>query len=228
MKINNPKDAANWLDDHLKQIAIIAGVCFVVFLLVLWRTHHTTSFDNNLIYQQNQQISGLKNSISIKKAAQNKKERKANAAITGLDYAKQDKDNAVANDLFSLATTWENGAEYRKNRSDIIKKYGIPGNSTFMKTFMPPLNQTGMVIGNNGTNRVDSTNANMKFLRLHSYITDISGTTYSYLTIITTQTHDKKGQTTTSTIAARYTIDGQEKIRRLSATNIGVNNNNGQ
>lgn len=225
MEIKSPKETVSWLDEHLKQLGIIAGVCLLIFLIILARTHHTTKFDENLIYQQNQQISGLKNRISIKEAAQNKKEKKANAALTGLDYAKQDKDNAVANDLFKLATTWENGAQYRKNRSDIMRKYGIPASSSFMKTFMPPLNQTGMVIGNNGTNRVDSSSANMKFLKLHSYITDISGTTYSYLTIITTQTHDKKGQTANSTIAARYTIDGQEKIKRLSATNIGVSSN---
>lgn len=210
--------------DNKKVLMIIGAVGAIFCLIVFMWTHHTHKVDDQILATWQTAIAKKQNDIEVKKAANNRAVKKANQAITGYDMSKANKDKGAAIDLFRQCTTWDNGQEYRKIRQDIMKEYKLKANSSFMTTFLPPLVQQGMRIGNDGHNEIDSDHLNMKFVDLDPYITDISGSTYDYFAIVTVQSKDKKGAVATGNFAVRYRVDGKQQISNLSASYVGTDN----
>ena len=208
---------------NFKPLVIFGVIGLVFFLGCLFWTSHTRGHNEQILASQKAQIEALENKISVKQAANNRKIKKANQAITGLNYVRKDKDDAIVTKFFQKCTTWNNAQQYRRLREEIMQKYGISEKSSFMTNFMPKLPQENMGIGNNGHNEVDDDNLNLSFDSIHTYVTDIAGSNYSYFGIVTVNSHDKKGATATGTIAVRYTVNGRGKITNLSASNVGYN-----
>lgn len=208
-----------------KKILVGIGLTGLVCLLFggMYAKHKIDS-NEAAIAAQAQQIAGLKNKIAVKKAANNRKIEKATQQMTGLNYVRKDKDDALMGKFLEKACTWENADQYRQIRQEIMDEYGLSPKSSFMTVFMPKLTQDGVKIGSNGSNgsnEISRNGENMKYNDMTSYVTDISGNDYSYLTIATVESHDKKGAVADGTIVLRYTINGNNKITKLNASAVG-------
>lgn len=211
---------------HLKKRGIwtlsIVGLAGTVLLCVGLVGHVSANKRmNELEAEQNQINTTLENRIAVKKAANKRKIRNAGQAVTGLNYVRQNKDDKVMNAFFSRILTWDNADEYRKNRDWALKTYSIDPNGAFAKAMLPDVAQTGIGVGDKGTNTIAINSLNMKFLDMKSYVTDIRGSDYSYFAIIRVQSHDHKGNVATGNIAVEYTMDGHGKFYNMSAYNSG-------
>lgn len=180
---------------------------------------------NGAIANQNNNIVSLENKISVAKAANNRKMRGFNQSITGLNLVRKKTDDQKAESLLKYATTWNSGKSYRQKRKAIMKEYKLSDNDNFMKVFMPPLEQYGMSLKSSGSNEIDVNSLNMKYDGMTSYVTNIQGNNYSYFTVVTVSSHDKKGAVAQGKVAASYTIDGHGKISNLNADAIGYTGN---
>lgn len=194
----------------------------LVFLLVsfLYSSLMTKNY-SNLVNNQTNTITGLQNKISVTEAANNRKMKSLNQTITGLNLVRKKTDDKKAEVLLKYATTWKSGSEYRKKRSTIMKEYKLSDNDNFMKVFMPPLKQYGMTLKSDGNNDIDTDSLNLSYDKMKSYVTNIQGDKYSYFTVVTVNSHDKKGAVANGKIAASYTVNGHGKISNLNADTIG-------
>lgn len=210
------------LDKRKVKLSLGLFIGGLVFLLVsfLYSSLMTKNY-NNLVNNQTDTITGLQNKISVTEAANNRKMKGLNQTITGLNLVRKKIDDKKAEALLKYATTWNSGSEYRKKRSTIMKEYKLSDNDNFMKVFMPPLKQYGMTLKTDGNNEIDTDSLNLSYDKMKSYVTNIQGDKYSYFTVVTVNSHDKKGAVANGKIAASYTVNGHGKISNLNADTIG-------
>lgn len=102
-----------------------------------------------------------------------------------------------------------------------MKEYKLLDNDNFMKVFMPLLKQYGMTLKSDGNNEIDTGSLNLSYDKMKSYVTNIQGDKYSYFTVVTVNSHDKKGAVANGKIVASYTVNGHGKISNLNADTIG-------
>lgn len=207
----------------LTLVLFVAGLLFLLGSFLY--NSLTVKQYNGIIADQNNNIVGIQNKISVTKAANNRKMRGLNQSITGLNLVRKKTDDQKAEALLKYATTWNSGSSYRKKRKTIMKEYKLSDNDNFMKVFMPPLEQYGMSLKSSGSNEIDVDSLNMKYDSMRSYVTNIQGNKYSYFTVVTVSSHDKKGAVAQGKVAASYTVDGQGKISNLNADAIGYTGN---
>lgn len=225
-KINQTKTRFQLLlergENNIKKLFAFAGIGLLLGVAGGIYGHMLNKGTNNALAMEEQRIDGLQNKIDVQKAANNRKIKKAEQAITGLNYVRKDKDDATIDGFLQQSCTWNSAKQYREMREVLFKKYGLSKNSTFMKTFVPSLAQIGMKPGDDGNNEVDYDGLNMKYEDKTSYVTGISGDNYSYFAVVHVMTHNKKGKVARGTAIFRYTIDGDEKIKNLDATMVGA------
>lgn len=225
-KINRTKSR---FDEYLKigeknitKLFAFAGVGLLVGIGCTVYSHLLNNGTQEALTAETQKISGLQNKIDVQKAANSRKIKKAEQAITGLNYVRKDKDDATIDSFLNTSCTWNNARQYRRMRDELVHKYGLSEHSTFMKNFVPSLAQIGMKPGDDGTNKVDYDGLNMKYDDKTSYVTGISGSDYSYFAVVHVLTQNKKGKIAKGTAIFRYTIDGNQKIKKLDATMVGA------
>ena len=220
-KVKDRKDKEITVADAQKRTVTLmcAGLASLLFLLGAGiYSNNKMSSNQAILANQQTQIAGIKNQISAKKAANNRAIEHATQEVSGLSLERRDQDKALAQKLFNLVCTWDNGQEYRKNRNKALSEYHINPNSNFADAFLPPLEQQGMRLGkSNGTNTIDEDNLNMRLNEIDLYVTGINGNTYSYFAVVHVSSHNKKGATADGTITATFdTIGGQ--IKHLDAS----------
>lgn len=229
-KINQTKSR---FDEYLKvgeknitKLFAFAGVGLLVGIGCTFYSHLLNTGTQEALTAETQKINGLQNKIDVQKAANSRKVKKAEQAITGLDYVRKDKDDATIDGFLNTSCTWNNAKQYRQMRDELIHKYGLSKNSTFMKTFVPSLAQIGMKPGDDGTNKVDYDGLDMKYEDKTSYVTGIGGSDYSYFAIVHVLTKNKKGSIARGIAIFRYTIDSNQKIKKLDAAMVGADHSN--
>lgn len=153
-----------------------------------------------------------------KMSARKEMNRKAVAKDAyGLDLDRKATDDKIFQKFISSATTWKSGKDYVAARKELMRKYKLTEESSFMNVFMPK----------KGVYREDDDGklyftgdfANSKFVSLSSSVIGISPNEYNYFAIVTTSTnlkgvgsHSSEGKSVVT-----YTVDKDGNISNIEA-----------
>lgn len=140
---------------------------------------------------------------------------------SGLDASRVAKDDASAKKLIEAVCTWDSKESYDAMRKDVISKYKLADDSSFVKVFIPEVKNVN--VGDKSINEIDANGLNMEFVSMDSNVTNISGDKYTYLTTVTIQSSDSAGANAEGVSAFIYTVDADGNLSELSAYNIGAN-----
>lgn len=161
-------------------------------------------------------IAELRNKIS---AAENDVEDKASESVkntTGYDAQRVAKDDAAMGRLAKSIFTWDDSESYIKARNTAKESFGFSDDDAFLTKFMPEVKS---VENGNGKqiNDIDANGANMSYESLSSYVTKISGGTYSYATIVNVTGANSNGAEADGSIMLFYDTDANGNVSHVSA-----------
>lgn len=208
------------LKDFMKKWGLL-----VVCGLLLCGSGITASFiqsnrDDQLMTQL-AKISELSNKKETLMAAYDAASDEETKVASGLDASRVAKDDASAKKLIEAVCTWDSKESYDAMRKDVISKYKLADDSSFVKVFIPEVKNVN--VGDKSINEIDANGLNMEFVSMDSNVTNISGDKYTYLTTVTIQSSDSAGANAEGVSAFIYTVDADGNLSELSAYNIGAN-----
>ena len=146
------------------------------------RTNNLSQLESNKIQLQNKidQMSVQNKTLVTKVKSQ----------ATGLKSDKVEADNKAVNDLMTYVFNWKSYDEYTKIREDLMTKYYLKSDSSFMTVFMPEL--FNEEIDGKKYNRIDVNGYNIKYNNIKTYVTSSdSSDVYSYFSVVSVTTQSK-------------------------------------
>lgn len=141
-----------------------------------------------------------------------------NYTVTGLDLTRKDKDDRIAADVFTYATTWSSVQTYMSQRDHLVKKYtSLDEGSQFLTEFFPPIDRI-VIRDASGTVIRDpfSEGINLQFSYMDTYVLNISDEdVYSYFAKISVNGSGPAGGTSSGQFVATYDIDANGVISNV-------------
>lgn len=189
--------------------AVMLILAFAFYLLVTGSQQQTLDAVNDKYAQ-------LSNKKSMLEAALATSNAEAVHSGTGMDAQRKSQDDNAAENLAKLVTTWDSKKNYDAARAEVVSKYGLKEDDTFMKTFMPNVVELNSTTGKGTTNEIDANGSNMTYQDMTSYVTKIAGDKYTYLATVNVSSSDKAGHTATKSLLFIYTTDANHKLSDIN------------
>ena len=170
------------------------------------RTNNLSQLESNKIQLQNKidQMSVQNKTLVTKVKSQ----------ATGLKSDKVEADNKAVNDLMTYVFNWKSYDEYTKIREDLMTKYYLKSDSSFMTVFMPEL--FNEEIDGKKYNRIDVNGYNIKYNNIKTYVTSSdSSDVYSYFSVVSVTTQSKNEGSKDFSLALEYKMTKDSKIYDL-------------
>lgn len=170
------------------------------------RTNNLSQLESNKIQLQNKidQMSVQNKTLVTKVKSQ----------ATGLKSDKVEADNKAVNDLMTYVFNWQSYDEYTKIREDLMTKYYLKSDSSFMTVFMPEL--FNEEIDGKKYNRIDVNGYNIKYNNIKTYVTSSdSSDVYSYFSVVSVTTQSKNEGSKDFSLALEYKMTKDSKIYDL-------------
>lgn len=177
---------------------MVVVVFGVIALVVALASSMMISINNGNVSNQEAHIAELENQISLAEVGLDKEREAVVKEATGVDANRKARDERYMRDIVSTATTWSDFQAYQTARRTIINDYGIAEDSDFMQVFMPDPSQYENSEGES-TNEIDSNKLNMSFDSMETYVSDIVGEKYSYVSIARIKTRSLDQDATADT-----------------------------
>ena len=156
----------------------------------------------------------LQNKVDQMSVQNKTKVTKVKAQATGLKSDKVEADNKAVNDLMTYIFNWKSYDEYTKIREDLMTKYYLKSDSSFMTVFMPEL--FNEEIDGKKYNRIDVNGYNIKYNGIKTYVTNLdSSDVYSYFSIVSVTTQSKNEGSKDFSLALEYKMTKDSKIYDL-------------
>ena len=173
----------------------------------------STSRTNNLSQLESNKIQ-IQNKIDQLSVQNKTKIKKIKSQVTGINLDKVEADNKVVNDLMTYVFNWKSYDEYTKIREDLMTKYYLKSDSSFMTVFMPEL--FNEEIDGKKYNRIDVNGYNIEYNGVKSYVlnTDSTGI-YSYFAIVSVTTKSSNEGSKDFSLALEYKMTKDSKIYDL-------------
>lgn len=175
-----------------------------------------TSQAQNTERSEQAKIAELRDKISKAEKGVESKASKSVKNTTGYDAKRVAKDDATMNRLAKSVFTWDDSESYVKARNTAKESFGFSDDNPFLTKFMPEVksveNRDGKKI-----NDIDANGANMSYESLSSYVTKISGGTYSYATIVSVTGANSNGAEADGSIMLFYDTDANGNVSNVSA-----------
>lgn len=195
---------------------IITGVIFVLVLSVSFviRDNHSKSLGAQLMEK-----SALENKIETVKAGLAKDNDEAVSNVSGLNAKRVSQDDEVAKAFMNELFNWRSYEQYTSIRSSMMDDYHLSEDSSFLTVFMPELEDRTDAAGNH-YNVIDDAGYNVEFSDMTSYVTGISGSKYSYFTMVDLVSSDSTGNEGSGKAVFVYTVDSDGNLSDLNAYTI--------
>jgi|GEM_PF-1539397 len=156
----------------------------------------------------------LQNKVDQMSVQNKTKVTKVKAQAIGLKSDKVEADNNAVNDLMIYIFNWKSYDEYTKIREDLMTKYYLKSDSSFMTVFMPEL--FNEEIDGKKYNRIDVNGYNIKYNGIKTYVTNSdSSDVYSYFSIVSVTTQSKNEGSKNFSLALEYKMTKDSKIYDL-------------
>lgn len=199
-----------------KLFMIFAAVCAVICLLAGGRYVLLNNGWVADLAKDDAQIAAIRNQIQIKSQAAAQANQVVVQNTTGLDAERVVKDDKAAATFMSKILTWSDYKTYQENRRICIEDYDLDPDGPFMTAFLPDVPE---ITSADGTtyNRIDEWDLNMRYENMKSYVTNISGSAYSYMAFVTVSARDEKGATSISTCVFVYKVSSGGELYDVSA-----------
>lgn len=195
---------------------IIPGIFAVVMLILAFAFYVlVTGSQQQMLDAANDRYAQLSNKKSMLEAALATSNEEAVHSGTGMDAQRKSQDDNAAENLAKLVTTWDSKKNYDAARADVMNKYGLKEDGTFMKTFMPKVVELNSATGQGTTNEIDANGSNMSYQDMTSYVTKIAGDKYTYFATVNVSSSDKAGNTATKSLIFIYTTDANHKLSNI-------------
>ena len=193
-------------------------ICGIVMVLGIGASVMISTDRSSQLGEQYQTINGLENRKATLEAAISDDTKDAIHLASGLDSARQAKDDGVAKKLLEQVFTWDSKESYDAARAKVKEQYNLGDDSTFLKTFMPEVKNINT--GDHDVNEIDARGLNMTYSNMQSNVTNINGDRYTYFTLVTVESSDSTGATAEGTSAFVYTVDGSGNLSDLAGYSI--------
>lgn len=195
---------------------MVPGIIAVVMLVLAFAFYLlATGSQQSELNAANDKYSELINKKSMLEAALATSNAEAIRSGTGMDAQRKSKDDIDAEGLAKLVTTWDSKKSYDAARKEVMSKYDLKADSSFMKTFMPEVVEVDSATGKGTTNEIDANGSNMTYQNMASYVTKISGDKYTYLAIVNVSSSNKAGNSAAKTLMFIYTTDTKHKLSNI-------------
>ena len=117
---------------------MVPGIIALVMLILAFAFYLlATGSQQSELDAANDKYSELTNKKSMLEAALATSNAEAIRSGTGMDAQRKAKDDIAAEKLAKLVTTWDSKKSYDAARKEVMSKYDLKADSSFMKTFMP-------------------------------------------------------------------------------------------
>lgn len=193
-------------------------VCSIIMLLGIGSSVLISTDRSSQLGEQYQTISGLENRKATLEAAISDDTADAVHLASGLDSARQAKDDGAAKKLLEQVFTWDSKESYDAARAKVKAQYNLGDDNTFLQTFMPEVKNINT--GGREINEIDARGLNMTYSKMQSNVTNINGDRYTYFTLVTVESSDSTGATAEGTSAFVYTVDGSGDLSNLAGYSI--------
>ena len=214
-KANMASDAMKNTRFH-KWLPVI--ICGIIMVLGIGASVMISTDRSSQLGEQYQTISGLENRKATLEAAISDGMADAVHLASGLDSARQAKDDGVAKKLLEQVFTWDSKESYDAARAKVKEQYNLSDDNTFLQTFMPEVKNINT--GDREINEIDARGLNMTYSKMQSNVTNINGDLYTYFTLVTVESSDSTGATAEGTSAFVYTVDGSGNLSNLAGYSI--------
>lgn len=195
---------------------MIPGIFAVVMLILAFAFYVlATSGQQQMLDEANARYAQLSNKKGMLEAALATSNAEAVRSGAGMDAKRKAQDDSAAANLAKLVTTWDSKKSYDAARADVINKYGLKEDGTFMKTFMPKVVELDSATGKGTTNEIDANGSNMSYQGMTSYVTKIAGDKYTYFTAVDVSSSNRAGNTATKSLIFIYTTDANHKLSNI-------------
>lgn len=139
---------------------------------------------------------------------------KVKAQAGGLKSDKVEVDDKAVNDLMTYIFNWKSYDEYTKIREELMTKYYLKSDSSFMTVFIPEL--FNEEIDGKKYNRIDVNGYNVKYNNIKTYVTNAdSSDVYSYFAVVSVTTQSKNEGSKDFSLALEYKMTKDSKIYDL-------------
>lgn len=195
---------------------MVPGIIAVVMLILAFAFYIlATGSQQSELNAANDKYSELTNKKSMLEAALATSNAEAIRSGTGMDAQRKAKDDIAAEKLAKLVTTWDSKKSYDAARKEVMSKYDLKADSSFMKTFMPEVVELDSATGKGTTNEIDANGSNMTYQKMASYVIKIAGDKYTYLAPVSVSSSNKSGDSASKTLMFIYTTDAKHNLSNI-------------
>lgn len=196
-----------------------------VALLLLVVSGFVKSSWNAQIKLRNESVSSLQKELETAKTKQQNDASALRTQVTGLDTARVDGDDKIAEDFLKKILSWNSYEEYEAMRTEVMTEYDLRdsafSSNGFLDVFFPKV-EVKVDADGNEYNPIDygfgdAGELNMQYKGLSSHVINISGDNYTYLTEVTISSSAANGGTGTGTCVFLYTVDKDGALSNLDA-----------
>lgn len=195
---------------------MVPGIIALVMLILAFAFYIlATGSQQSELNAVNDKYSELTNKKSMLEAALATSNAEAIRSGTGMDAQRKAKDDIAAEKLAKLVTTWDSKKSYDAARKEVMSKYDLKSDSSFMKTFMPEVVELDSATGKGTTNEIDANGSNMTYQKMASYVIKIAGDKYTYLAPVSVSSSNKSGDSASKTLMFIYTTDVKHNLSNI-------------
>ena len=154
----------------------------------------------------------VQNKIDRMSVQNNTKVTKVKAQVSGASDDKVGADNEAIDNLMKYVFTWKSYDEYSAIRKDLMEKYYLKTDSTFLNVFMPDIYNEE--IDGKKYNRIDVNGYNITYNGIKTYVTSVDKSTekYTYFAIVSVTTKSANEGEQTFDLALEYGMTKDSKV----------------
>lgn len=154
----------------------------------------------------------VQNKIDRMSVQNNTKVTKVKAQVSGAKDDKVGADNEAIDNLMKYIFTWKSYDEYSAIRKDLMEKYYLKSDSTFLNVFMPDIYNEE--IDGKKYNRIDVNGYNVSYNGIKTYVTNVDKSTekYTYFAIVSVTTKSANDGEKSFDLALEYGMTKDSKV----------------
>lgn len=184
---------------------IPALICLILLVGAIFVSNNHSGEQNEKLALQAATISDLNHQVAMKNPTTSESQKEEASETGNLNNDRATKDKEVSNSFLEQVLTWKTFEEYTNIRNLLLQAYKVKERDEFLHDFMPEIEASMF------------TTQNLKFEQADIYVTDISGSNYTYFAIATVSSTDTKGNNATGNVGLIYTIDSEGNVFDISA-----------
>ena len=157
----------------------------------------------------------IQNKIDRMSVQNNTKVTKVKAQVSGAKDDKVGADNKAIDDFMNYIFTWKSYDEYDSIRKNLMEKYYLKSDSSFLNVFMPEI--FNEEIDGKKYNRIDVNGYNIKYEGIKTFVVEVDKSTekYTYFAIVSVRTKSSNDGEKTFDLAVEYSMTKDSKILNL-------------